>query len=169
MRKLTACLLALILLASAGCAAAQEPVLLTAFDCRDLDGKNVDITLFDGADLVFVDIWEPWCGWCLKEMPDLNDLYELNKDRGFLIAGLSGISSDPRYDAKATAEELGITYPLVKGTEKLIPVELEGFPTTLVYQRREDGNLQLADVVTGYMPREDWEKLIEKYLPENSL
>lgn len=169
MRKLTACLLALILLVSFGCAAAEEPVTLTAFDCKDLDGKDVDITLFDGADLVLVDIWEPWCGWCLEEMPDLNDLYELNKDRGFLIVGLSGISPARGYDAKTTAEELGITYPLVNGTKKLLPVELEGFPTTLVYQRQEDGNLQLADVVVGYMPRENWEELIEKYLPKISL
>ena len=170
MRRFTACLLALILLVSASCcAAAEKDILLKAFDCKDLDGKRIDITLFDGAELVLIDIWEPWCGWCLKEMPDLNDLYELNKNRGFLVVGLSGISSAPGYDAKETAKELGITYPLVKGTEKLLQVELEGFPTTLVYQRQEDGNLLLADVVTGYMPREDWEKLIEKYLPENSL
>ena len=168
MRELTACLLALIMLVTAGFAAAEEAALLTAFDCRDLDGNDVDITLFDGADLVLVDIWEPWCGWCLEEMPDLNELYELNRDRGFLIVGLSGISSRG-YDPKAAAEELGITYPLVNGTEKLLPVELEGFPTTLVYQRQEDGNLQLADVVVGYMPRENWEELIEKYLPKISL
>ena len=170
MRRFTACLLALILLASVSCcAAAEKDILLTEFNCKDLDGKDVDITLLDGADLLLVDIWEPWCGWCLKEMPDLNELYELNKDRGFLIVGLSGISSAPGYDAKETAEQLGITYPLVKGTKKMLPVDLEGFPTTLVYQRQEDGNLLLADVIVGYMPREDWEKLIEKYLPKISL
>ena len=68
MRRFTACLLALILLASVSCcAAAEKDILLTEFNCKDLDGKDVDITLLDGADLLLVDIWEPWCGWCLKE------------------------------------------------------------------------------------------------------
>ncbi len=169
MRKTVSVLMAVMLLAVLCTASADEPVLLTSFDCADLEGNPVDISLFDGAQVVLVDIWEAWCGWCLKEMPDLNELYELNKDRGFLIVGLSGISSAPGYDAKETAEQLGITYPLVKGTKKMLPVDLEGFPTTLVYQRQEDGTLLLADVVVGYMPREDWEKLIEKYLPKISL
>ena len=167
MRKLTAVLLALTMLAALCTAAAEEePVLLTAFDCEDLDGNPADITLFDGAKLVLVDVWEPWCGWCLKEMPDLNELYELNKDRGFLVVGLSGLSPAEGFDAKTTAEELGITYPLVSGTAELLPADLQGFPTTFVYTAEEDGTLRLAETVIGYQPREDWEALIGTYLPE---
>ena len=165
MRKLIAVILALTLLPLFA-AAAEEPVKMTSFDCEDLDGNPVDISLFDGAQLVLVDVWEAWCNWCLKEMPDLCELYELNKDHGFLIVGLSGVSSADGYDAKTTAEGLKITYPLVRGTEEMIPIELEGFPTTLVYQRQEDGNLQLADVVVGYMPREEWIEYLKGYLPE---
>ena len=165
MRRLLAFLLALMLL-PVFAAAEDEPVKMTSFDCEDLDGNPVDISLFDGAQLVLVDVWEAWCGWCLKEMPDLCELYELNKDQGFLIVGLSGVSSAEGYDAKTTAEELGITYPLVNGTEEMLPVELEGFPTTLVYQRQENGDLQLADVVVGYMPREDWNTYLKTYMPD---
>ena len=164
MRKLIAVLLVLMMIPL--CAAADKPVVMTAFDCEDLDGNPVDISLFDGAQLILVDIWEAWCGWCLEEMPDFNELYELNKDRGLLIVGLSGVSSYPGYDAKSAAQELGITYPLVNGTEEMIPVELEGFPTTLVYQRQEDGTILLADVIVGYMPREDWNGYLKGFLPE---
>ena len=47
----------------------------------------------------------------------------------------------------------------------MLPVDLEGFPTTLVYQRQEDGNLLLADVIVGYMPREDWNRFLTENLP----
>ncbi len=168
MRRLLALLVSVFLLLPL-CAAAEETdevYLAEPFGCEDLDGNPFDASLFDGAQLLLIDVWEPWCPWCLEEMPDLNELYELNKDRGFLIVGLSGVSPFEGFDPKSTAEELGITYPLVSGTEEMLPVELEGFPTTLVYQRLEDGMLQLADVVVGYMPREDWNAYLKGYLPE---
>ena len=166
MRKTVSVLMAVMLLAVLCTASADEPVLLTSFDCADLEGNPVDISLFDGAQVVLVDIWEAWCGWCLKEMPDFNELYELNRDNGFLIVGFSGISPQEGYDDKKTAEELGITYPLLKGTADMIPVNLQGFPTTLVYQRGEEGTLRLADVIVGYMPREDWNEYLKGYLPD---
>ena len=166
MRRVTAMLLAVTMLAALCAAAADEPVVMASFDCEDLDGNPADISLFDGAQLVLLDIWEPWCGWCLKEMPDLNDLYQLNRDRGFLVVGLSGLSPAGGFDAGSTAAELGITYPLVNGTAELVPVKLQGFPTTLVYQRREDESLQLADVVVGYLPREKWIEYLKGYLPD---
>ena len=105
MRKITAVLLILTMLL---CTAATQgesesrtaPILLTSFDCTDLEGNPVDITLFDGAQLVLLDIWEAWCDWCLLEMPDLCELYELNQDKGFLVVGLSGVASAEGFDAK---------------------------------------------------------------------
>lgn len=173
MRKLISILLALLMLASLCAAAAEEDAdeefyedfYLTAFDCEDLDGNPADITLFDGAQLVLIDCWEPWCYWCLLEMPDLNELYELNRDNGLLIVGLSGISPTEGYDAKEQAEELGITYPLVNGTEALLPYELQGFPTTYVFQRQEDGGLLFLGMIEGYMDRESWNAFLQEYLP----
>ena len=171
MRKRTAFLPAVlaVLAALALCAAAAEepaePVFLTGFDCEDLEGNPVDTALFDGAELVLIDCWEAWCPWCLKEMPDLDELYRLNKDSGLLIVGLSGISAAPGYDAKQTAGEMNISYPLVSGTAELLPCAPACFPTTYVYQRQEDGSLLFLGHIEGYMPREDRNAFLEEYLP----
>ena len=170
MRKITAVLLILTMLL---CTAATQgesesrtaPILLTSFDCTDLEGNPVDITLFDGAQLVLLDIWEAWCDWCLLEMPDLCELYELNKYKGFMVVGLSGVASAEGFDAKTVAENLGITYPLVHGTAEMLPCAVEGFPMTLVYQRQEDSTLELLGAINGYMPRENWNRFMQEFFP----
>ncbi len=170
MRRLLAMLMAAILAMTLCTAVSEEETeevlyYLTSFDCEDLDGNPVDISIFDGAQLVLIDCWEAWCHWCLEEMPDLNELYELNKDNGLMIVGLSGLSPAERFDPKATAEDLKITYPLVNGTAELLPFVPEGFPTTLVYQRQEDGSLLLLGYIPGYLPREQWNQLLQEFLP----
>ncbi len=167
MRKLLALLVSVFLLLPL-CTAAEETdevYLAEPFGCEDLDGNPFDASLFDGAQLLLIDVWEPWCPWCLEEMPDLNELYELNRENGFLIVGLSGVSTAPGYDAKKTAADMGITYPLVNGTDALLPFRPEGFPSTYVYQRQEDGRFLFLGVITGYMPREDWNRFLTEYLP----
>ena len=81
MRRLLAMLMAAILAMTLCTAVSEEETeevlyYLTSFDCEDLDGNPVDISIFDGAQLVLIDCWEAWCHWCLEEMPDLNELYE---------------------------------------------------------------------------------------------
>jgi len=38
---------------------------------------------------VLVDFWATWCGPCRKEMPNVKELLEKNRDRGFEVVGVS--------------------------------------------------------------------------------
>ena len=56
---------------------APEPAL--AFNLKTLKGKQVSLTSLKGK-VVAINFWGIWCGWCVKEMPEFQNLYEHYKD-----------------------------------------------------------------------------------------
>ena len=71
--------------------AVQEPVGIAGyepdfrFSTTDRDGEAYDESIFAGQTLTMINFWEPWCGPCVSEMPDLEKLYQTYRDKGFLI------------------------------------------------------------------------------------
>ena len=65
------------------------------------------------AKVVMINLWEPWCGPCVNEMPGLEKLYEQYKDKGLVILGVFS-SQDMDEDARKVIEDAGITYPILK-------------------------------------------------------
>ncbi|MBR4577488.1 MAG: TlpA family protein disulfide reductase [Clostridia bacterium] len=165
MRKWLSLFLALVLLLAPSLVSAGEEYYLTSFDYPDLDGNALDPALLEQAQLVLLNVWEPWCEWCLAEMPDLNELYELNRENGLLVVGISGLGYQPKYNTKETAASLNITYPLAAATISSFPFEVNGFPMTFVYQRQENGGLLLLGCIEGYLPRDRWNQFLKSYLP----
>jgi thiol-disulfide isomerase/thioredoxin len=53
---------------------------LTALNAGDLNGKQWTITDLKGK-ATFINIWATWCGPCRDELPQVQKLYELTKDR----------------------------------------------------------------------------------------
>lgn len=74
------------------------------------DGKDVSLSDYVGKNkLVLLDFWASWCGPCLKEIPNLVDFYQVYKDKGFQIIG---VSLDEKEDAwKYAIERFGMVWP----------------------------------------------------------
>lgn len=51
---------------------------------KDLNGKTVSLDDFKGKK-VFLNFWATWCPPCKSEMPDIQKLYEENKNANFII------------------------------------------------------------------------------------
>ena len=83
-----------ILLIAALCfaAAAQAQVrvgeAVPSFDTRLLDGKTLSTQALKGK-AVLVVFWATWCPSCQKELPELQQLYDKHRARGFEILALS--------------------------------------------------------------------------------
>lgn len=58
------------------------------FTATDLEGKPISLKQYRGK-VVLLDFWAVWCGPCIAEMPNLKKVYDLYKNKGFDIIGVS--------------------------------------------------------------------------------
>lgn len=58
------------------------------FKLMDLNGKNVSLSDFKGKK-VLLNFWATWCPPCRAEMPDIEKLYQENKDSDLVILGVN--------------------------------------------------------------------------------
>ena len=83
---------------------------------KDAEGKEVALSDFVGkGNYVLMDMWASWCGPCRGEIPNLAQLYNRYKGKGFTVVGL--FVWDKESNLKKSLEEEKITWPQVIDTE----------------------------------------------------
>lgn len=132
------------------------------FETEDIDGNSVSfIDYASDNKLIMINMWEPWCGPCIGEMPDLEKLYQNYKDEGFLIIGVYTTSND---DGSVTEgiESTGVTYPCIIASENLYDYMTGYVPTTFFVDG--DGNILSTEPIVGSNTYDGWETTIKEYL-----
>jgi thiol-disulfide isomerase/thioredoxin len=117
------------------------------FTTVDIDGNAVSESIIKDSKVVLVNLWEPWCGPCVREIPDLEKLYENYKDQGLLILGVY-----TTFEMDADAKE------------NLYSYEQDYVPATFLF----DGNGKLleSEPIAGAQSYEQWESVVLQYLSE---
>ena len=133
------------------------------FETVDIYGKKVDQSIIAGSKLVLLNLWEPWCGPCVNEMPDLEALYEKYMDDGLIILG-AYTTFEMDADAEDLVRSIGITYPVIKADENIYSYEQSYVPATFIFDGY--GNLLDEYPVEGSRSYDEWEALITAYLYE---
>ncbi len=120
------------------------------FTLTDQYGETHTLSDYRGK-AVFLNFWTTWCPWCIREMPDIEELYhELGENQEEVV--ILGIGAPSSYDSVDEAgiiaflEEHGWTYPvLMDPTGELFDLfGAQSLPTTWLI--RPDGN------PLGYIP-----------------
>lgn len=153
--------------------AAEDPSF-SNFKTVTLDGEEVDQDIFSDYDLTMINVWATFCSPCLREMPDLGEIHEEYKDKGVQIVGIvsdvldsNGKLVQSQLDtAREIVEETGAGYTHLLPNYDLMMAKLKDVsvvPTTFFVDK--DGNLVGEDQL-GSKSKEDWIKLIDKYLGE---
>ena len=131
------------------------------FTLRDIAGNDVRLSDYAGY-VIVLDFWATWCAPCRASIPDLVELYERHRDRGFVVLGVSVDDSVARL--QPFVRELEMSYPVLTGEgrydlqEALGPIV--GFPTSFVISR--DGTLCRRH--TGIAAKADLERAIVSLL-----
>lgn len=100
-----------------------------SFSGTDINGNPIDSDIFADYDVTLVNIWEPWCGPCVNEMPEFEEVYEMLQNAGIKFNIIGFYSTED--DAKNTVKNLGITYPIVKDTGFFYEYQTGYVPTNI--------------------------------------
>ena len=131
------------------------------FSTTDIKGKAISNEDVKDSKLIMVNFWEPWCGPCVKEMPELEKLYKKYKDKGFTILGVF-YSMDSIEDAKGIIKDNNISYPILAGNKDFKEFTTEYVPTTFFFDA--EGKQLNSEAIVGAKEYDEWEKEILKYL-----
>jgi peroxiredoxin len=98
------------LYSSLGIVKIASPVKAWDFTLEDLEGSPVSIKDFRGK-LVFLNFWATWCGFCRKEMPSIERLWQKFKEEDFVILAVD-VEEGGDW-VRPFVEENGYTFPIL--------------------------------------------------------
>ncbi len=136
-------------------AGATVPVGTKLGDLRgELAGGEVFSLAEYRGEVVVLNFWATWCAPCRKEAPILSRLHR----EGVRVIGIA-VDPQPFPKLLEKAEEIGIVYPIGKGSPAMMGrLSIEVVPTTYVIGR--DGAVILAR--TGVVGHEELAQAIEQ-------
>jgi cytochrome c biogenesis protein CcmG/thiol:disulfide interchange protein DsbE len=107
------------------------------FTLATLDGAPVSLAAQRGK-VVIVNLWASWCGPCRVEMPAIQRLYDAQRDQGLTVLAIHGTFQDSEANARAFADELGLTFPIVLDRDGEVSrrYRLRALPSTFMVDRK---------------------------------
>ncbi len=142
------------------------------FETTGIDGKTYTEKVFSDYDLTLVNVFTTWCSPCVKEIPELQELYKEMKDKGVGVAGVVLDTTDEKGNQDEEAvkkagilqEKTKAKYPFLIPDTTMMNGRLQGisaFPETFFVDK--DGNI-VGDTYTGSHTLDEWKKIVEKEL-----
>ena len=126
-----------------------------AWELKDLDGKQVKSSDFDGK-VVILDFWATWCPPCKAEIPGFIELQKKYGEKGLVVVGVSLDEGGPSV-VKQFMNQFGINYPVVMGNiQTMEDFGGKAIPTTFVIDR--SGKIVAKHV--GFASKETFENEI---------
>lgn len=129
------------------------------------NGKTVNINEYKGK-VLLINLWATWCGPCKKEIPDLMSIADDLKDKEFKMFGISVLERDEK-NLDNYLKTNPISYQILYGKqdfitaiEKATKQKIEAIPTTLIVDKK----FKIVEVIVGSRSKENFMKLINKYL-----
>ncbi len=131
------------------------------FDTVTLYGEPISSDMLKDYDLVLVNFWADWCGWCVYEMPELERIHQ--EYPNVLILG---VLTDPNSmeDSLQILKENNITFLTLEPAGTLVETAngLMAFPTTIFFDR--NGNA-VGEPIEGAQDYDGWKATVEALLP----
>jgi thiol-disulfide isomerase/thioredoxin len=132
------------------------------FSLTTLTDETIDDSIISSSKLTMVNFWATWCGPCVSEIPDIQQLSESYADKGVSVIGVL-FGDDDVDGAKEFLSDTGVTYPVVltEGAFLTLSSDIYAIPTTMFFD--SDGN-QVGDTIVGSKSYEDWAGLVDLLL-----
>jgi peroxiredoxin len=117
-----------------------------AFEAKSIDGQTIKLADLKGK-VVLLDFWATWCAPCVAEVPAMKKIWDANKDKGFVIVGVSGDNEEEALRDFVKERELPwkqIYQPDIEDSSVMFIYGVGKFPTTVLIDR--EGIIQAVDL-----------------------
>lgn len=126
----------------------NDTAVMTSFSATTIEGGTFTEEDLASHDLTMVNIWTTWCGYCVLEMPELQEVYDNLPDNVNMIT-VCADGNDEAGTAEDILEENGCTFTALIPDENLndsLLSVVSAYPTTVFVD--QDGNL-VGDMQVG--------------------
>ena len=142
--------------------------VFSGFAGKDLDGNDVDESLFSKNAVTVVNFWFSGCKPCVAELPELNKLNETLKKMGGEVVGINTETLDDNQDgikeAKKILEKQGASYRNLTFDSNSELGKYAGnivaFPTTILVDR--NGNIVGEPLLGGINEQKNYDSLMKQ-------
>lgn len=138
------------------------------FKGKDLDGNDVDDSLFTNNKVTVVNFWFSGCKPCVGELSKLNELNETLKKMGGEVVGINADTLDDNQDGIKEAKEIlkaqGASYKNLTfdsdSTVGKYAGNIMAFPTTVLVDK--DGNIVGEPLMGGIDDQANYDQLMKQ-------
>jgi thiol-disulfide isomerase/thioredoxin len=117
--------------ASEAAAAKEELKPMLQLKLQDLKGKKFDPDALKGNILV-LDFWATWCGPCIAEVPQFNELQKKYEDKGVKVVGVA-MASGAVDEIRPFTDRFNMKYSILVGDDdQQYDLNIIAFPTTFL-------------------------------------
>lgn len=106
----------------------EDPQPIPAFALKTLEGATISADDLK-AKIVVINFWGIWCGWCVRELPEFQQLHDKYQDDPSVLV-LSVNYNDLAKDIPAWMEEKGYSFPVLLDDRWVSEAGVTVFPTT---------------------------------------
>jgi thiol-disulfide isomerase/thioredoxin len=132
---------------------------------QTLDGKPVSADTLKGK-VTVVDFWATWCGPCIAEIPEFNELQRKFTGKGVEVVGVALASGRPA-DIKPFVDRFKMKYSVLAGDDdQTYDLNIVAYPTT--YLVTKDWTVYRVYLGSGRTKVKQLEKDIERLLGSDS-
>lgn len=131
------------------------------FELVDLNGKTHRLSDYKGQGVV-LNFWGTWCEPCKKEMPALDKMYNVYKDKGVQILAVNIAQSD--FEVKNFVKNYDLSFPVVIDKTKSVMDAYNINPLPTTYLINPEGKVE--KIITGEMTESQIASYMELIKPE---
>ena len=147
---------------------AESTGVFHGFKGKDLDGNDVDESLFAQNKVTVVNFWFSGCKPCVEELSKLNELNDKIKEMGGEVVGINTDTLDDNQDGIKEAKEIlkaqGASYKnLTFNSDSTVGKyagNIMAFPTTVLVDK--DGNIVGEPFMGGIDDQSNFEQLMKQ-------
>jgi peroxiredoxin len=132
------------------------------FILEELDGSRIELSDLRGKG-VFLNFWGTYCPECVKEMPLMEEMYQVYSNEGIELIAIN--AGETELSVQRFVKRFNLSFPVVidKGKDVYDAYGVNPLPSTVLIDEYGD----IVDVYTGPLTEDIIKEFMEQIKPNN--